>query len=329
MNRNVHRQLNVERGVDTREPSTACFLIDSNDRGQSNGVSSNFTITSNQNSILGYFTRLGVQEISLDWSIPNVSKFYDQAGILVFDNTNVVVLDISGTLQTITLRSGFFNVAQVMHDLLSALLIDASGRFSLVADPVVGVNLVSTIPFRFPSQDASGNRYNQEMAYQLGFQISDANTDANGASYFFPEHYPGESTTTCGPNMMPFSYLDICSQQLTYCQDVKDATTNPTKRDVLHRFYFANDSMVPRSDEYGFPIGLGYEPFVIRRSIPFPKQIRWEPNQQVGNLSFQSYLMAPHAAIAAGQIPTAFTGFDDGDNEGNFGYQMTLLASEV
>lgn len=79
----------------------------------------------------------------------------------------------------------------------------------------------------------------------------------------------------------------MCNQ-LTYNQAVKDASTSPNERDVLCRWYFDYDNQTP-TDGYGFPILMGYAPFCLRRLFNPPKQIQWETNIPVGNLSFQLY----------------------------------------
>lgn len=323
MNRNIHRQIHEERGVDIRNPSTACLLIDSNDSLQGDITATNFTISSNQNLILGSFTRLAVQEVAVDWCIPNISRFYDQDGVSQFDTRVVTVKMTSGTYYTATLTAGFYNVAQCLAEMVLALNAAAgSSIFSLVQNDAIGVILRGTSAFQFPLRSSTGGTLNQLLPDLLGFNVT-------AATNYQTDHYPGESSYRPYPQIMPFSYVDIVSNELTYCQDVKDATTNPIKRDVLHRFYFANDSMVPRSDKYGFPIQLGYEQFNIRRSIPFPKQIKWDPLQQMGNLSFQAYVSTPYNANGQNTIPIPFAGFDTGLNEGNFSFQMTLLVSEV
>jgi hypothetical protein len=42
-------------------------------------------------------------------------------------------------------------------------------------------------------------------------------------------------------------------------------------------------------DAYAFPILMGYEPFVLRRLFNPPKQIKWDPLQPMGNLTFQVF----------------------------------------
>jgi hypothetical protein len=90
------------------------------------------------------------------------------------------------------------------------------------------------------------------------------------------------------PDLRRYRYIDIVSSQLTYNQDLKDAATTQIVRDILCRWYFAYDQFAD-VDQYGFPIFMGYEPFVVRRTFSPPKQIRWDNIQPIGQLSFEVY----------------------------------------
>ena len=113
-------------------------------------------------------------------------------------------------------------------------------------------------------------------------------------------------------DLRPFRYIDFVSTQLTYNQNVKDASTATIVRDVLARWYFAYDQP-PTLDEYGFPILMGYSAFCLRRTFSPPKQIKWESNMPVGNLTFQLY-------NSAGELI---------ETEADTSWQMTLQISEV
>ena len=68
-------------------------------------------------------------------------------------------------------------------------------------------------------------------------------------------------------------------------------------------------------DGYGYAILQGYQPFVQRRYLAFPKQIKWENNMPIGQLEFRVLDSSgrPPILIATDQL--------------EFG--MTLLVSEV
>ena len=61
-----------------RAPSTANLLIDSQDRNNlTTTQSTDFTITKQSNILAGFFTRLGVVELVLNYSKPNISPEYN------------------------------------------------------------------------------------------------------------------------------------------------------------------------------------------------------------------------------------------------------------
>ena len=115
--------------------------------------------------------------------------------------------------------------------------------------------------------------------------------------------------------------------QLTYCQDVKDSTTSNISKDVLYRWNFGW-SAPPVNDKYGFPILQGYQAFVERRNIGFPKQIKWDPIQTVSNLTFVSYVSDNFSTMSNTYdlVPVVETGTSP--NSG-YEFQMVLLLSEI
>jgi hypothetical protein len=78
---------------------------------------------------------------------------------------------------------------------------------------------------------------------------------------------------------------------------------------------------------------LGSAPFLVHRVFPFPKQIRWRGNQNIGGgLRFQvwdsqGYILTTNegvtGAATGGQASLAYFDADMGD------WSMTMLASEV
>ncbi len=83
-NRDIHRQIMEERGVDIRLPSTALLGISSADRYKSNSQRQNlpttpydFTLQSPQNFLTGFFTRIALTEIKFNWTIPTITARND------------------------------------------------------------------------------------------------------------------------------------------------------------------------------------------------------------------------------------------------------------
>ena len=127
MIRNIHTQIAQDKGVDIREPSTANFLIDSEDRaggpyaggGPSptdfTNTCAQFTIAKDQSLMNGFFTRLAVQEITFACGMPNVSPRW---GNQIIQPT---VGPAPGTTLTAIIEEGFYTVEQYLTAAVAAL----------------------------------------------------------------------------------------------------------------------------------------------------------------------------------------------------------------
>ena len=92
------------------------------------------------------------------------------------------------------------------------------------------------------------------------------------------------TTQTGSPNASFLStpFVDIVCNNLTYNQSLKDADTGTT-RDILCRLFLTPDAFT------GNMANLGSAPILLHRIFPFPKQIKWNADQPIGNLRFQVY----------------------------------------
>ena len=124
-------------------------------------------------------------------------------------------------------------------------------------------------------------------------------------------------------SMLSTPFVDIVCDQLTQNQNLNDSDTGDIARTMLCRLYLTPDAFT------GNLANLGHNPILIHRCFPFPKQIRWSPNQPIGNLRFQVY-------DSQGYILTTFEGLTGSmTNPPNFydsdmgDWSMTLLVSEI
>jgi hypothetical protein len=265
--------LPAEKGITTRMPSTANFLLDSADRNEAlNPLANKFQITRPQALLNGFFTRLATTEVVMEYNTPNVSS-------TLTNNTLTVDLSgtISGTLSSTFTANGFFTAAELI-DWVAASLTDLSGSWSVAADYAPGGAAGVAIK---PAADVY-IKLSGPIADSLGI----ADTD-------FLEVGPTTALAGLGVfslfvDLRPFRYLDFVSPELTYNQDLKDSTTGEIVRDVLCRWYMAWDE-APALDKYGFPVLMGYTPFQLRRIFNPPKQIRWDNIQPIGNVTFEVY----------------------------------------
>ena len=276
--------LPAEKGTPIRMPSTANLMLDSADRNTSVYSRANsFTIAKPESLLNGFFTRIGTTEVVLEYSTPNISSTL---------GNNTLVIDLSGAgattgagTATRTISAGFYTAEQLI-DWMTKKLFDLSGAFTpnitWTVAATTGAEGVGSGAVLTPSSPIYA-RFSGPIADNLGITTS---------SYILYGPNPATQQqlfiTNIGVDLRPFRYLDFVSPQLTYNQDLKDSATNKVTRDVLCRWYMAYDNP-PALDAYGFPILMGYTPFVLRRIFSPPKQIRWDNIQPLGQLSFEVF----------------------------------------
>jgi hypothetical protein len=312
--------------------------VDSEDKpeGQQSG---NFLITKNGESLFnGFFNRLTVNEVVMDWGLPNVSPYWHNAQIRI-QNT------FTGNTATLNLLQGFFTTRQVLETIVA----QANAAFTILGDPLQftlslvngTLGLVSTGAGNDPFQIINDTP-TQKLARQL-FATSQLGTIATpNPAPLGPSGFP--TLFASSPRVLGTTYVDIVSQQLTYNQELKDNTTADIRRDVLYRWYLANDNVPPVYDQFlvelpvgaggapavqmlyptNYPVLQGYTPFVCRRTPPFPKQIRWSPEQPIGQVSFQCYDDVGRLINTANFAPDPSLA----EEGANFQFQMSLLLSE-
>lgn len=124
------------------------------------------------------------------------------------------------------------------------------------------------------------------------------------------------------PNVSLLStpFVDLVCYNLTYNQSLKDADTGTT-RDILCRLFLTPDAFT------GNMANLGSNPILLHRCFPFPKQIKWNADQPIGNLRFQvydsqGYILSTGDGVS-GLNQSAYYDSDMGD------WSMTMLISEV
>lgn len=279
-----------ETGVQIRVPATANLMIDSYDR--TSGNTSDFFISKSQSILNGFFNRIGTTEVVLEWGLPNVSNLL---------NNNTIQVNITGAPAnpyTLTVPTGTLTVADALNAIVAGLNALALGStFTVAPSPLGAVITSNTATFQF----VAGTLQNQLGILPVGGPpLLTANANKRVA------------------DLRPVRYLDFVSDKLTYNQELKDDATNQVARSVLCRWYFAYDDP-PTLDAYGFPIYMGYTPIRLRRIFNPPKQIKWDPRQPVGQLSFQ---------VWTDQNQLVATIYNNANTNTFFNWLMTLQASE-
>lgn len=258
-----------EQTFTIRQPATANLMIDSLDRDLDNYTFPNqFIISRNQSILNGFFHRIGVSEMVLEWSTGNIGGLF---------NNDSFTIDISGgESATATIGSGFYTVETLVNALVAKLNTGNAGSPLLTGitwTATAGVQGVGIVP----TGGTPGNYYSFSGPLAIILGIDSGAIEFNDGVL-----------VPLDVDLRPYRYLDFTSSSLTYCQDLKDASTASIVRDVLLRWYFAYDQE-PQLDGYGYPILMGYTPFTLRRLYNPAKQIRWDPIQPVGQISFEVY----------------------------------------
>jgi hypothetical protein len=256
----------VEKAMPIRQPSTANLMIDSADRNATAYPSAgNFFIQKNQSLMNGFFTRIGMTEIVMNWSVPNI-----RTGV---NDSITVAVGAVGSFPLV-IPQGVYTVANVLAAICAT------------ANTQVGIAGVST----FSAIVLNGECYIQCVVIATGAYKN--LTWSAGTLQAQLGITPGVAAnfTSVPPtaNIQLYKYLDITSPELTYAQNLKDSSTSASIKTVICRWYFAFDNP-PLEDPLGFAILPGYQSLQLRRLYNPPKQIKWETNLPIGNLSFQVY----------------------------------------
>jgi hypothetical protein len=258
-----------EKGVPIRMPSTANLMIDSIDRDNPTLTGmANFFINKNQALLNGFFTRIGATEVVLEWNNPNIITGVNDTFSIIYEPAGA---NVPATATLGTLGGGFFNVEQALDEIASQLTLALN---AVVPAPTFSVALNKGNYFLENDQNAPFTLQASKLQEQLFPSY------AGNPLVRYPIGYA---------DLRPYRYIDFTSPQLTYNQDLKDATSSQRPQDVLVRWYFAYADLPPAVDAYGQPILMGYTPFKILRTYQPPKQIKWTPNQPIGQVQFVLY----------------------------------------
>jgi hypothetical protein len=330
--------------VTIRNPATAHLQIASIDRLAAGTAavasltySTDFQISKNNSLLNGYFTRIAVQEVTVNYGVNNIDSAWGN------NYLSVKMPSGTSTVTTAFIPSGNYSVAQALNTVSANLnsafhtnginvssFVSTSSGFTLSGignGPTGAVNTQGIASLYFVL--ATAPTFTAPVIVQLSALAEQLNLDTNVPFTSSYAEYPIQF-----PLLLPFTYFDIVSPQLTVNQSVKDTTTSLYDQNILYRWHIAW-SAPAQQDGLGYPIQQGYIPFTERRFIPFPKQIAFSPNIPIGQLQFQ-VLYQPGPGAPPKPIPVApvFLSTINGipipvQGIGNeFEWNMTCLVSE-
>lgn len=254
--------------ITMRQPSTANLLISSFDR-TSGQYASSFSINKNNSILNGFFTRIGLTELALDWAVPNIGS----------DNSGVTFDLSGGTSIPFTIPVGSYSAADALDTIVARFNVQPSrGGATLAVTSTGGIVTLTITGGTGAFRITSGG-----ILADLGFTFGGAYSATKSASTSNPI---GTGISHIGYS--PY-WLDFVCNNLTYNQELKDASTSNNTKDVLCRYYLASSNENQAYDKYGYPLLMPYKPFYVRRTWTPPKQIKWDSKQPVGQLIFEVY----------------------------------------
>lgn len=276
----------VGSAVSIRPSATALFTVNSADRFGGVSVKRNadlsvsspydFTIRKQESLLNGFFTRMGVSEISFPLTLPNVAG--STAKLTVLYNTG------GGAVASTFTGFGFYTPSEIA----AALQLFIRGLDASLAGATVIYGAAGAPNFTFLSNSATTLNF-----APLG-QSSTFNYPADQIQLYdmlgLNALIPGGTTVTgTSTFFQKYQYLDIVSTLMTGNQNLKDSTSSPIDRNILCRLYvdYENTYVVPANDPAFAPPGT--TPFIIYRKYPVPKYVQWDVKQPIGQLNFQVY----------------------------------------
>ena len=324
-----------ETGVPIRFPALAELTVDTVDRYKTSSTSFltywnqdkpitpvNFTYQARQALLQGYFTRIGLTDLQLEWSCPNINPRNNYFAIAFTSNDDPTPYLQSSILQE--LNPQFYNMstlvrrmAEEMSDFISsALNIPQTSSFvgsvrQQNGDPNSAFMNISSqcdfLKFAFipPNNIDFGNTNlisrrllgavpepieqttdNERLAkFYKTAGITNRNSDVNFSTpfTFVSSLYKSQQTFGFTTNLSFTNYIDIVSHSLSKYSRVKDAMTREFNG---QNDVLARVYLTPYNTQERF---VGTAPFTFSVDYTTPKYIRWNPDEYINNFDIQLF----------------------------------------
>jgi hypothetical protein len=281
-------ELRENPGTPFRPPAVAILTIDSRDRVQidpATGYRIDTTspyqvlINKQQSVMNGFFTRIAVTEVNMQYNSPNV---IDEGPC----KNNTLLIEEGNASGPGTVVDSY--TVELLEDFYTPNELAKAIQDKLVADLVFGVNTWSVVyieqnnNFQISTDDALNIRIRPQ---NIGF--NDDLCNLMGFSYPSPQF--AERIVGSYASMIYTPYFDIVSDNLTKKQNVRDnGTSFLTGQNLLARVYLVPGPGVnilrertdpsPPADDADCNI-LGCRPFSLYREFQSPKQIYWDAQE--------------------------------------------------
>ena len=293
-------------GQPQRPPASAHLLIDSLDRYDQNNLGGyadpnyylvqyldgadppavNFSIDRNQPVMNGYFTRVAITQIQLDYQLPTVLENFNSRLYMRYTQgatTTSVIVDISG---------GWFTPNTLATNLENAI------KNGLAAAAVP--NAAFTVDYNTISCSFDFNTNNADL---FGFTLNPTGLDPIAQRQWLRAQRlvgltqnqllpivanPAVSRLVANraPTLIYTSYIDFISRNLTKYQRVKDtdtASVDPRSFIIARLYLVPPNTLQKLTPDDAF----GSTPFTICVDYNTPKHIRWSPSEAIGQIDIQ------------------------------------------
>jgi hypothetical protein len=293
------------KGTPIRFPAVAELQVDSRDRytdpiqfANAPTTSSDILFPAKQSLLLGYFTRIGVSDLQLEWRTPNINSYNNT---VQWNSEYVVSLSPLSTFistYTATLPIDFYN--------RSSLIQAVCKEMSLTEQNGVAAPPLYT-PLNPPPREQERDCIVQKNPFYVStfgteFQFltkSEFNSSMNQSTIVLPSTQKFFNTTQIygfqtllnQDNLLidPLSdlcytrYFDIVSDNLVKYSKVKDSMTRQKQgqTNVIARVY-----MTPYNNKERFPCN---EPFNMAVDYSTPKNMRWLPLEYLNDFDLKLY----------------------------------------
>ena len=283
------RELVENPGTPIRPPATAIMTIDSRDRvmidpatGYRVDTTTPYEIYINKQQTLmnGFFTRIAMSEINMQWNIPNVIGSGPQSN-------NSLRLELAAapgpgvpTATAIIVVGEKFYTPEELAYAVTEELNDGAGVFGITTWSCIWIETDNS--FTLASNDPT-----------INFRIVPENIGSeddlcNMMGFSYPSSAFAQIIQGSFASMQYTPYFDVVSTNITKKQNVRDNSTSfLTGQNLLCRVYLSEPGVVTIRDRTDAipPTGpaecniIGCRPFNLYREYSTPKQIYWDTKE--------------------------------------------------
>ena len=333
-------ELRENPGTPFRPPAVAVLTIDSRDRvnvDRATGYRIDTTtpyqilINKGQSVMNGFFTRVGLTEINMQWDTPNViASGPCQNNTLLLEEGAAAGVSTVIDSYLIRVTEGFYTP----NELAKAI------QLKLTADTVFG-----TVNWECRYDERDNSFFIRDVLDTVVFRIRPQNVGAaddlcNLMGYSTPSQQFTSSIHSSYATMIYTPYFDIVSNNLTKKQNVRDnGTSFLTGQNLLTRVYLVpigTNVQRERTDVTpATPLAdtniLGCRPFTLYREYNVPKQIYWDAQEFINVIDLQLVDYKGRTLYSRPQLPLVLV--DPSQTISYSGeaanYQLTLQVTET